>query len=340
MFTNVQEAEKISAYSDIKETLFKGEKLEFESSALAIFQLQAQYNPIYAQWIKHLGKSPAQIKEVDEIPFLPIDFFKSQRLSLFKEEPTYFFQSSGTGGYGQSKHAVYSENLYDAICDRGFESFYGPIQDFTVLALLPAYLERKGSSLVRMADRFIRASQDEDSGFFLQDQEGLANVLKRKKEEGRKVLLLGVSFALWDLAESFPQDLSGMVIMETGGMKGRRKEILRKDLHQILREAFQVKTIHSEYGMTELFSQAYSAGEGLFECSQTMRVFIREMEDPFSWARKGKSGGINIIDLANLDSCAFIETQDLGRLHENGSFEILGRFDRAEVRGCNLMVGG
>lgn len=340
MFTNVQEAEKISAYSYIKETLLESKKLDFEDLALQVFQIQAEHNPIYAQWLKLLGKSPSAVRQLEDIPFLPIDFFKSKRLSIFKEEPNYFFQSSGTGGYGQSKHAVYSEVLYDSITDQGFEAFYGPIKDFTVLALLPAYLERKGSSLVRMADRFIKASADEDSGFFLNDYAALAELLARKKQEGRKVLLLGVSFALWDLAEAFPQDLSGTIIMETGGMKGRRKEILRQDLHAILTKAFKVEAIHSEYGMTELFSQAYSKGEGLFRATDTLRVFVREMEDPFSWARVGKSGGLNLIDLANLDSCAFIETQDLGRKFEDGSFEILGRFDRAEVRGCNLMIGG
>lgn len=338
MFTNVQEAEKISAYSSIKETILSGEKLEFDKTALELFRLQAEYNPIYKEWLKLLSVKPAQVNSVEEIPFLPIDFFKSKRLSLFSEEPKYYFQSSGTGGYGQSKHAVFSEALYDRVCDLSFEARYGHISEYCVLALLPAYLERKGSSLVRMADRFIRQSLDSDSGFYLNDLEALADVLKRKKQEGAKVLLLGVSFALWDLAEQFPQDLRGMIVMETGGMKGRRKEILRSDLHQIFKTAFNLENIHSEYGMTELFSQAYSRGEGVFQASQTMKILAREMEDPFSYARPGKTGGLNIIDLANLDSCAFIETQDLGRLHSDGSFEILGRFDRSEVRGCNLML--
>ncbi len=338
MFTNVQDAEKISAYGLLKETLLRGEKLEFEEMALAVFRLQAEHNPIYQRWIEYLGIEAKEVRRVKDIPFLPIDFFKSQRLSIFESEPELFFQSSGTGGYGQSKHAVYNLALYDQLCDQAFTSFYGPVKDYTVLALLPAYLERKGSSLVRMADRFISQSEDPDSGFYLDKLAALSDNLKDKKAQGKKILLLGVSFALWDLAEQFPMDLSGAIIMETGGMKGRRKEILRKDLHEILKEAFQVEEIHSEYGMTELYSQAYSRSQGLFETSSTMQVMIREMEDPFSWARNGKSGGINIIDLGNLDTCSFIETQDLGRMHSDGRFEVLGRFDRAEVRGCNLMV--
>lgn len=338
MFTNVQEAEKISAYRTIKETLFKAEKLDFEDLALQVFQLQAVHNPIYRHWLDLLKLSPEAVLKLEDIPYLPIEFFKSKRLSLFKEEPPYFFQSSGTGGYGQSKHVVYQEDLYDHLTDQGFEQFYGPVADYTVLALLPAYLEREGSSLVRMADRFIEASSDRDSGFFLHDLATLHDTLARKKKEGRKVLLLGVSFALWDLAEQYPIQIPNAVIMETGGMKGRRKEILRSDLHQILQKAFGTASIHSEYGMTELFSQAYSQGQGIFRPTATMRVQIREMEDPFALAKPGKTGGINIIDLGNLDSCAFIETQDLGKLYHDGTFKVLGRFDRAEVRGCNLML--
>ena len=339
MFTNVQEANKISAYQGIKETLRSGEKLEFEKAAMDLYQIQYAHNPVYQQWCKYVKGSLDQVKALEDIPFLPIDFFKQEQLSIFKSKAPLYFRSSGTGGYGQSKHAAYDPDFYDLRTQRIFEASYGPIQGLCVLALLPAYLEREGSSLVRMAQHFINLSSDLDSGFYLHDLKALAEKLSSKQAEGKKVLLLGVSFALWDLAEQFPQDLSGQIIMETGGMKGRRKELIRSDLHQIFKDAFQVEAIHSEYGMTELFSQAYSPGAGRFYPPDSMRVYCREMEDPFSRAAYGKTGGLNIIDLANLDSCAFIESQDLGRCYEDASFEVLGRFDRAEVRGCNLMIG-
>lgn len=338
MFTNVQEAENSSAYRHIKETLLEGKKLEWDELALALFELQYFHNPTYKDWCDHLKKNPQKVNALSEIPFLPIDFFKSQKLSIFQSKPKTYFQSSGTGGYGSSRHAAYDLDFYDELCKLSFEAEYGALEDFCVLALLPAYLEREGSSLVRMADRFIASSRDSDSGFFLNDLDRLKHLLTQKQAEKKPTLLLGVSFALWDLAEKFPQDLSNIIIMETGGMKGRRKELIRGDLHQIFKEAFKVESIHSEYGMTELFSQAYSQGNGIFKASRTMQVLARELEDPFSEARNGKSGGLNIIDLGNLDSCAFIETQDLGRVYDNGSFEVLGRFDRAEVRGCNLML--
>lgn len=339
MFTNVQAAENSSAYRHIKETLLEGKKLEWDELALSLFELQYDHNPVYQDWCNHLGKSPKVVKSLAEIPFLPIDFFKQEKLSIIKEAPTTYFKSSGTGGYGQSRHAAYDLDFYDRMCVQSFEAFYGPLEEWCILALLPAYLEREGSSLVRMAQHFIQTSSDADSGFFLNDLQGLSEILQRKQETKKPTLLLGVSFALWDLAEQFPMDLSGITIMETGGMKGRRKELIRADLHAIFQNAFQAKAIHSEYGMTELFSQAYSQGAGRFTPAASMKVFGREMEDPFSRAPFGKTGGLNIIDLANIDSCAFIETQDLAKVYEDGSFEILGRFDRSEVRGCNLMIG-
>ncbi len=338
MFTNVQEAEKISDYLALKQTLIKSEKLDFKEAALSLFNLQYKHNPIYRRWCDLLGQQPNKVKDLQSIPFLPIDFFKQEKLSIFQSEPETYFKSSGTGGYGQSKHAAYDLDFYDQLCQSIFEQQYGPLKQYCVLALLPAYLEREGSSLVRMAQHFIQQSGDEDSGFYLHDLDALAVQLSRKKQAGKKVLLLGVSFALWDLAEQYPMDLEGMVVMETGGMKGRRKEIIRSDLHRLFKEAFKVSSIHSEYGMTELSSQAYSSGNGRFSCPPSMKVFIREMEDPFSTAALGKTGGLNIIDLGNMDTCAFIETQDLGRVFKDGSFEVLGRFDRAEVRGCNLMI--
>lgn len=338
MFTNVQEAEKISAYSDIKETLLSAKKLEWPDLALQVFHLQHEHNPVYRQWCDHLHCQAEEVKNIEDIPFLPIDFFKQERLSIISQEPKGYFRSSGTGGYGQSKHAVYDLDFYDRWTKQSFEDFYAPVEDFCILALLPAYLEREGSSLVRMAQHFIYCSKDSDSGFFLNDLERLAGILKSKQAQGSPTLLLGVSFALWDLAEQYPMDLSDVIIMETGGMKGRRKELIRADLHRLFSNAFDSKSIHSEYGMTELFSQAYSQGGGRFRPSPGMKVIPRQMEDPFSRASYGRSAGLNIIDLANVHSCAFIETQDLGRVYADGSFEVLGRFDRSEVRGCNLML--
>jgi len=338
MFTNVQEAEKISEYQSLKETLLDPKKLEFEKTALEVFRLQYDHNPIYKRWCNLIKTKPESVKDWRDIPYLPIDFFKQEKLSIFSEEPPLYFKSSGTGGYGQSRHAAYDPDFYDAQTKLIFEEQYGPLDSWCILALLPAYLEREGSSLVRMAQEFIGISKDPDSGFFLNDLGTLARILKGKQKEAKPTLLIGVSFALWDLAEQFPMDLSGITIMETGGMKGRRKELIRADLHHIFKQAFRVENIHSEYGMTELFSQAYSKGAGLFVPPASMRFSAREMEDPFQSAAFGKTGGLNIIDLANLDSCAFIETQDLGRVYADGSFEVLGRFDRAEVRGCNLML--
>lgn len=338
MFTNVQEAEKISAYRSLKQTLLDSEKLDFEAAALALFQLQYEHNPVYRQWCSLIGRNPNAVSSLNEIPFLPIDLFKGQKVSIHHAEPKLYFKSSGTGGYGQSQHPAYDLAFYEQHSLNTFESFYGSIKEYCVLALLPAYLEREGSSLVHMANHFIQESEDADSGFYLNNLSALAKQLAKKQQEKRKVLLLGVSFAIWDLAEQFPMDLSEVLIMETGGMKGRRKELIRGDLHEIFKQAFKSDAIHSEYGMTELFSQAYSKGEGRFYPPNSMRVFARQMEDPFSSASIGKTGGLNIIDLANLDSCAFIETQDLGRVYSDGSFEVLGRFDRTEVRGCNLMI--
>jgi hypothetical protein len=338
MFTNVQEAEKISAYQDIKETLLAGERLDFEVAALDLFQIQYQHNPVYRQWCDHLDVAIKTVNSVDEIPFLPINFFKQKHLSIYKEAPDFFFRSSGTGGYGESKHGVYDADFYDKHSQVIFEKEYGKLSEYCVLALLPAYLERKGSSLVRMSQHFIKESNDPDSGFFLNDLKRLSVLLERKQAESKPCLLLGVSFALWDLAEQFPMDLSQIVIMETGGMKGKRKEILRQDLHHIFNQAFGTSMIHSEYGMTELFSQAYSKGNGLFKPAASMRVFARQLQDPFSYVAEGKTGGLNIVDLANLDSCPFIESQDLGRVSSDHTFEVLGRFDQSELRGCNLMI--
>jgi hypothetical protein len=338
MFTNVHQAIKLSDYGRLKNTILSTTDSDFSKNALAVFQLQAEHNPVYRRWIELLGLKASSIKTLEDIPFMPIDFFKSQAVSLYSDLPSSQFLSSGTGGYGASKHLVYDLDFYDTVCRNIFRDFYPQKEEFFIAALLPSYLERSGSSLIRMAQDFINHSPDQDSGFFLDNLEELSTILALKKKANIPILLLGVSFALLDLAEAHPQNLEGAIVMETGGMKGRRKEMIRGDLHAILQSSFCVKQVHSEYGMTELFSQAYSNGAGLFKAPPWMRMVARQLEDPFSVVKEGRTGALNIIDLANIDSCAFIETQDLGRVNTDGSFEVLGRFDRAEVRGCNLMI--
>jgi hypothetical protein len=285
-----------------------------------------------------LGRSERQPASLQEIPCLPISFFRKDLIRTGRWKPERIFTSSGTTGELASRHAVRDTAWYDQISVSIFESFYGPLSRITMLALLPAYLERSGSSLVHMAQHFTEVSGQSESGFFLHDLAGLREQLLRLREQGRMVLLLGVSFALLDLAERFPMDLSGVVVMETGGMKGRRREITRQELHAILQEAFHLPAIHSEYGMTELFSQAYSAGGGLFHPGKTLRVMPREITDPLSPERPGRNAALNMVDLANLDTCSFIATDDLGRCYEDGSFEVLGRMDGSDIRGCNLMI--
>lgn len=312
----------------------------YEDFAIDLFQFQAFENEIYRKYLKARKIDPKGIKSLDRIPFLPIRFFKdfpiiSGELKKF----TSFYSSSGTTGMITSKHFIWSESWYLKHAQWIFEKEYGSLTDFHVLALLPAYLERPGSSLVAMAQHFIDQSKSEHSGFYLYDQEELLFKLSQLKDDSRKVLLLGVTFGLLDLAESGKRftKMDNLVVMETGGMKGRRKEMIREEVHDILKSFFQVENIHSEYGMTELMSQAYSRGEGKYTLPSTMRVMLRDVNDPFSWSARSQ-GGINVIDLANFHSCAFIETQDLGRFDENGYLEVLGRFDNSEIRGCNLLV--
>jgi hypothetical protein len=338
MLNNETSAEKLFPFASFKNTILSTEDLPFEEMAMQLFRFQAQHLPAYRQWIDLLGLKLKDIKNLTEIPFLPIQFFKSHDLRVFQEAPKDYFLSSGTGGYGASKHAVYDLEFYDRHSLKLFEDQYGPVAEYFVAALLPSYLERKGSSLIRMADNFIKASDDPESAFFLNDLAALQLLLRKKTKVGAKILLLGVSFALMDLAEAFPQNLAGTIIMETGGMKGRRAEITRQELHQKLKVAFGVEQIHSEYGMTELMSQAYSKGAGLFAPAPTLKVLPRQIEDPFTRADYGRAAGLNLIDLANVHTCAFIESQDLGRVYEDGSFEVLGRYDHSEIRGCNLMV--
>lgn len=311
---------------------------DFEKYSLEIFQFQAKNNLVYRDYLNHLNVGVSNIKHLSQIPFLPIQFFKSHKIISSKKKIQKTFLSSGTTGTIQSKHFVTDLSIYEESFIKGFEYFYGTVKNYTVLALLPSYLERNDSSLIYMTSDLIKKSEKPKSGFYLNNLSDLHKNLIELEEKNEKVLLIGVSYALLDLVEKFKFKLQNTIVMETGGMKGRRKELIREELHQILREGFGVAKIHSEYGMTELLSQAYSKGDGIFKCPPWMKVFTRDTEDALTILPKGKSGGINIIDLANINSCAFIATQDLGRVYENDTFEVLGRFDNSDIRGCNLMA--
>lgn len=311
---------------------------DFQNLALRIFNYQFENNSVYRSFCDLLYKNPSDVKSIEEIPFLPIQFFKSHKVISSTESHKITFSSSGTTGSITSKHIVTDVALYEKSFRRAFELFYGDISSYTVLALLPSYLEREGSSLIYMVNDLIHKSNSPDSGFYLNNRKDLSEKLIALDASGQKVLLIGVSFALLDLVEYKKFSLKNTVIMETGGMKGRRKELTRKELHQILREGFGVDVIHSEYGMTELLSQGYSKGNGIFETPPWMKILIRDTEDPFSILASQKTGGLNVIDLANINSCSFIATQDLGKVYSDQSFEILGRFDHSDIRGCNLMI--
>lgn len=319
-----------------KNTIFNLQsESEFNDLAIEVFNYQAKNNKVYKEFLSHLPIAVSSVKQLEDIPFLPVEFFKSRKVITDQSPVQTIFTSSGTTGAVTSKHYVTDLGLYEDSFIKGFELFYGPLKEWTVLALLPSYLEREGSSLVYMAEKMIELSHDDDSGFFLDNTEPLIEVIEKKTE---KVLLLGVSFALLDLAEERNFDWSHVTIMETGGMKGRRKEWTRDELHAYYKARYNVDSIHSEYGMTELLSQAYSKGNGRFFTPPWMKVLVRDATDPFSYMPLGKSGGLNIIDLANVNSCSFISVQDLGKKYLDGSFEVLGRFDNSDVRGCNLML--
>jgi len=324
----------------IKERIFRiNDEKTFRAAALEVFHFQAAHVPVYREYLSARKVDPDRVKEVEEIPFLPVEFFKSHRIICEEMEPEVVFESSGTTGETTAKHHVADASLYRESFLRSFYSLYGSPEELCVLALLPSYLERKGSSLVYMMDHLISWSKQTDSGFYLDNLEELSSVLKKRNQDGYPTLLLGVSFALLDLAEQFPVELGDHItVMETGGMKGRRKELVRGELHEILIRAFGIPAIHSEYGMTELLSQAYSAGQGIFRSPPWMDVMVRDPNDPLSLVDTGHTGGLNIIDLANLYSCSFIATGDLGKRFEDRSFEVLGRFDHSDIRGCNLLV--
>lgn len=322
----------------LRETVLTTNNDNFEKRVWEAFKFQAENCHVYRQYLSVLGVRPDKLISVQQIPFLPISFFKSYEVICEGMQPQKIFTSSGTTGTTPSRHPVADLSLYEESFSNGFQLFYGPVKDYCVLALLPSYLEREGSSLVYMAGALIQQSGHPNSGFYLYDFDTLAGVLKENESRGQKTLLLGVSFALLDFAAKHKLALKYTTIMETGGMKGRRKELTRAELHAELKEAFGVKNIHSEYGMTELLSQAYAVSDGKFTCPPWMRVWARTADDPFAYAAPGKTGGLNVIDLANLYSCSFIETEDLGKVYPDGSFEVLGRMDFSEVRGCNTMV--
>ncbi|WP_298504054.1 acyl transferase [uncultured Maribacter sp.] len=313
-------------------------KAEFNALALQTFKHQFKTNMVYKEFCKHLGKNPINVNSIEKIPFIPIDFFKSKIILSDKEKAETIFTSSGTTGSVTSKHYVSNINLYKESYIKAFRYFYGHEEDYCVLALLPSYLERQGSSLIYMVNDLIDKSSHPESGFFLKDTNTLITTLKKLEAAKTKTLLIGVSFALLDLIEETHLNLKNTIVMETGGMKGRRKEMIREELHDTLKNGLGVSKIHSEYGMTELLSQAYSKGDGIFHCPPWMKVLTRDTEDPLSIQEYGKTGGVNVIDLANVNSCSFIATQDLGKIYEDDSFEILGRFDHSDIRGCNLLV--
>ncbi len=319
--------------------LFKNHSnADFNKLALSIFRFQAINNPVYKAFLDYVKCDINKITQIEEIPFLPIQFFKTHEVLSGKSPVKEIFLSSGTTGLQQSKHFVADLSLYEQSYLKGFSHFYGNINNYTILALLPSYLNRNGSSLIYMVADLIKKSGKPNSGFYLDNFEALAELLNSLDKKGEKVLLIGVSFALLDLIEKYQFNLNHTIVMETGGMKGRRKELVRQELHQQLCKGFGITKIHSEYGMTELLSQAYSKGDGLFKTPPWMKILIRDTEDALSILPYNETGGLNIVDLANLNSCSFIATQDLGKTYSDGSFEVLGRFDNSDIRGCNLMV--
>ncbi len=325
--------------SDIESLIFKIKSIDdFNELTIKIFHFQYKNNIVYREYVKNLGIDVSGVKLVNEIPFLPIEFFKSHKVVSYENPAERIFSSSGTTGMKTSKHLVADLRLYEKSFLKSFSLFYGNPKDFVFLALLPSYIETGGSSLVYMAEKLIHKSKHSESGFYLDEYKNLKSTLLNLKNKNKKTILLGVTYALLDMAEKYPINFPPLIVMETGGMKGRRKEMVREELHSVLAKGFGVNNIHSEYGMTELLSQAYSKGDGVFNCPPWMKVIIRDINDPFANVKNGKTGGINIIDLANLYSCSFIETKDLGKILSDDSFEILGRFDNSDVRGCNLLI--
>ena len=323
---------------DFKTDLFNTNEANFEAKSLSVFQYQYQHNTLYRQYVNALGIDSSEINAVEKIPFLPISFFKNHKIVSTENEYDSFFESSGTTGTQRSRLYFYDEEFYLKNAVAIFENRFGLLSEYTFFFLLPSYLERKSSSLVSMANRFFQLSDQSIGGFYLYDFETLEIELQKALALNKKIILWGVTFALLDFVAQLSEELSGLIVFETGGMKGRGKEPLRSEVHEVLKQKLNPKAVYSEYGMTELFSQAYTEKKETFVCPPQMKILIRDVEDPLHvHAEIGQRGGINVIDLANIDTCSFIETQDIGMLTHQG-FQILGRFDNSDVRGCNLMV--
>ena len=317
--------------------IFNVDDKNFEQIAFEVFQFQYINNNIYKSYCDLLKKTPSNIGDISGIPFLPISFFKSHSVMCTKKYDK-VFHSSGTTNENLSKHYVSDIHIYEQSFLKNFIDNYGDPKDYVILGLLPNYMENENSSLIYMVNNLIELSESNDSGFFLKEYDFIIEKMKSLARENKKIILIGVSYALLDLTESKNLNFENTIIIETGGMKGRRREMIKKELHETLKERTGLKKIHSEYGMTELLSQAYSKGDGIFSCPNWMRVYIRDINDPNFLYSNNKSGGINIIDLANINSCSFIATEDMGSLHKNGNFEIMGRIDHTDTRGCNLLV--
>ena len=328
----------MESFKSFTRKLYSVNDTTFQDIALELFQFQASANPIYREFIKHLGLSVSDINSVGQIPFLPISFFKTHLIQTEQWVPETIFTSSGTTKNGLSRHAVPDLQFYLRHAVRCFEHFFGPVTNYHFLALLPSYLERQGSSLIAMMDYFMRQSNSEDSAFYLNDYPGLVEKLRLLKNDSRKTILWGVSFALLDLAEKYALDLGNCLVFETGGMKGKRREITKNEMREVLKAKINVKSLFSEYGMTELLSQAYSRDNNTLICPPWMRIICRDITDPQTKGLLSETGGINVIDLANWRTISFIETEDLGKVYPDGSFEILGRLDNSDLRGCNLLI--
>lgn len=335
---------KHSISADLEQEIFKIDEGGFEALALSVFQFQFRHNLTYNRYCSLLKIDPETISSICEIPFLPIEFFKSKEIKSGNFVPETIFESSGTTGSINSRHFVKHTSIYEKSFITTFKHFYGDEKNWCILGLLPSYLEKGQSSLVYMVDHLIRQSSHKESGFYLYDFEKLRKVISTNEANQQPTLLIGVTYALLDFAEAFPMPLEHTVVMETGGMKGRRQELVREQVHQLLEGQFSLSHIHSEYGMTELLSQAYSAGQGIYKSPTWMKILLRDEDDPFAVTRHSDlsstavSGAINVIDLANIHSCSFIATDDAGKLYADGSFEVLGRMDNSDIRGCGLMV--
>ncbi len=321
-----------------RSSVLAADAVNFEPIALDVFRYQYANNELYGQYCQALRINTEDVTSLQQIPFMPVSFFKTHKVMTGSETATQLiFESSGTTGETPSRHYVADAGIYEKSLLQGFEQFYGNVSDYTILALLPSYLERKNASLVHMAKTLMERSASADNGYYINEWNKLKETMMRLEQGNRKVLLLGVTFALLDFAAAFPMALNNAIVMETGGMKGRREEMTRAEVHEILKTQWQLKQVHSEYGMTELLSQAYAKAEGVFSCASTMRVLVRDLNDPRDVTTAG-TGGINVVDLANVHSCSFIETEDIGTLAPDGTFEVLGRMDNSALRGCSLMV--